>query len=619
MNFDKSTNLFVDNLPEQIRKIWVYNLFSRFGKIREIFIPNKKSKISGRSFGFVRYFQFEDANKAVNEVNDSWYWGLKLKVNFAKFQRNKNEHSPNRNFNIGAQFLPKGKYGLKQHDNSPIENRGREVWRRKGVEESSKQGEKRNEFAMANRGTISVQSTGNGCLFRSAIAKINRLVSIEDLEYIFKWESSQIVQIKPIGGRYVIISFPDETSRDLVIKEKWIPKWFKEIKPWNGEQAKVERFVWLSCYGMPLNAWSNSTFQNIGNLWGDFLQIDESTLKASSFVRARILIATDQFDKLEGNMNLMVDNVYYSIKVIEEETFRIIKQSFFNITAEIAVEKLVNTEVEDGHRATSREKLAEKEANNGSSSEEKKDERVPSMENQEEEGVPSINEVVADSDSFNPSLGDENSIMGKERVPDSFVGISMNEQPILNPPNCLASQEANVSNEQSGDSNILLSEEISPHTALNTETAIPNIGLEVINENLEYNDDDFIEDELNQDLVEEDQMPIPAAVNGSKGKSKRKNINEILGYSKVNKGNTKGRRNKSKSVILRSAVASAALSASLSSSGINNRNRILLDEAKAIWEVDKMFGLQYDGDEREVISKIADMEALNKDRAACIP
>ena len=61
-------------------------------------------------------------------------------------------------------------------------------------------------------------------------------------------------------------------------------------------------------------------------------------------------------------------------------------------------------------------------------------------------------------------------------------------------------------------------------------------------------------------------------------------------------------------------MASAALSASISSRDINNRNRILLDEAQAIWEVDKLFGLSYDGDENEVISKIAELEALNKAR-----
>lgn len=92
-------------------------------------------------------------------------------------------------------------------------------------------------------------------------------------------------------------------------------------------------------------------------------------------------------------------------------------------------------------------------------------------------------------------------------------------------------------------------------------------------------------------------------------------INEILGYSKVNAGDIKGKMNKKKCVVLRSAVASAALSASISSRDINNRNRILLDEAQAIWEVDKLFGLSYDGDENEVVSKIAEMEATNKARA----
>lgn len=85
-----------------------------------------------------------------------------------------------------------------------------------------------------------------------------------------------------------------------------------------------------------------------------------------------------------------------------------------------------------------------------------------------------------------------------------------------------------------------------------------------------------------------------------------------MGFSKVNTGN-KGKKNK-KCVVLRSAIATAALSASISSKGISNRNKILLNEAQAIWTVDK---INYDGDENEVISKIAEMEALNEMRANC--
>lgn len=40
--------LFVDN-------VWLYNLFSKFGKIRDLFIPSKKSKITGQSSCFIRF------------------------------------------------------------------------------------------------------------------------------------------------------------------------------------------------------------------------------------------------------------------------------------------------------------------------------------------------------------------------------------------------------------------------------------------------------------------------------------------------------------------------------------------------------------------------------------
>lgn len=64
-----------------------------------------------------------------------------------------------------------------------------------------------------------------------------------------------------------------------MIKKRWVINWFQEIEPWDGEHAKDERFVWISCFGMPLQAWSKQTFKDIGNKWGEFIQVDDSTLK----------------------------------------------------------------------------------------------------------------------------------------------------------------------------------------------------------------------------------------------------------------------------------------------------------------------------------------------------
>ena len=129
--------------------------------------------------------------------------------------------------------------------------RGKEVWRRKGVAESSKQGEARNaaivfdessepksmktpakdsEKAYRNLGCINVLSGGNGNLFKSAVARIRKMISAEDLETIFKREGINEVQVKSMGGRFFLVTFPNKQTRDDTITKKWLLNWVDEIK-----------------------------------------------------------------------------------------------------------------------------------------------------------------------------------------------------------------------------------------------------------------------------------------------------------------------------------------------------------------------------------------------------
>lgn len=128
-----------------------------------------------------------------------------------------------------------------------------------------------------NWGTIYAQSAGCRWLSRSAFAKVRRLISMEDLVAIFKREGVPEVQIKAMGGRFVLIIFPDMEIRDNIIPKKWLLNWVEEIKQWNGEQASEEWFAWISCFGMPINAWSYQTFKDIDCKLGHFIQLDEST------------------------------------------------------------------------------------------------------------------------------------------------------------------------------------------------------------------------------------------------------------------------------------------------------------------------------------------------------
>ena len=104
-----------------------------------------------------------------------------------------------------------------------------------------------------------------------------------------------------------------------------------------------------------------------------------------------------------------------------------------------------------------------------------------------------------------------------------------------------------------------------------------------------------------------------------KQKSKKKSMEDILGIplstiskrsgAKSKKERKRGRtRKRSSCATLRSIMAAVSLSVSISAEGVANRNRLILDEAQAAWEIGKLLGMEYEGDEDEVVSKMVRME-----------
>lgn len=319
-NSDSIVTLYVDNLPLDLRKIWVFNLFTRFGKVVSVFLPKKRSKLTNQQFGFVRFSNEKDAMEAIEGINGKWFWNKKLVVHMAKYGGIKNTVFPTKQQVKGKMrvWIPKN---FNQKDKCPL------------IAEPSRQVNGPIAYGAGSAmhqtkfQSIHIQPVGNGWLFRSAVAKIRRLLPSHELEKIFKQANNQVDKVRAIGGCYIIITCHSPEARDEIIKEKWISNWVEDIKPWNGEASVDERFAWISCYGMPLNGWSIPTFKLIGDCWGKFLQVDEKTSKEESFVRGRILIATEQVHKIMGTIELMILGKNYSVRIEEDESFRFIKSS----------------------------------------------------------------------------------------------------------------------------------------------------------------------------------------------------------------------------------------------------------------------------------------------------
>ncbi|KAL7163175.1 hypothetical protein ACSBR2_039302 [Camellia fascicularis] len=73
-------NIFMDNLPESMKPKGLIMLFTKFGIVKDVFIPMKRRKLTGSRFGFIGYGCRVSRDVAVQKANGIWIENKELKV-----------------------------------------------------------------------------------------------------------------------------------------------------------------------------------------------------------------------------------------------------------------------------------------------------------------------------------------------------------------------------------------------------------------------------------------------------------------------------------------------------------------------------------------------------------
>lgn len=81
--------IFIGNLNFQTTEEQLQNLFTPFGEVESVKIITDKFSGRSRGFGFVEMQNQEQAQKAINELNDYMLNSRQMVVNEAKPQENK--------------------------------------------------------------------------------------------------------------------------------------------------------------------------------------------------------------------------------------------------------------------------------------------------------------------------------------------------------------------------------------------------------------------------------------------------------------------------------------------------------------------------------------------------
>lgn len=81
------TTLYVGGLEESVNESHLHAAFIPFGDIKDVNIPLDHANGKHRGFGFVEYEEKDDAQAAMDNMNNAELYGRVLRVNFAQPQR----------------------------------------------------------------------------------------------------------------------------------------------------------------------------------------------------------------------------------------------------------------------------------------------------------------------------------------------------------------------------------------------------------------------------------------------------------------------------------------------------------------------------------------------------
>lgn len=193
---------------------WFKKTFNNYGVVKDAFIPEKRSKISGRKFGFVRYSCSISADVAIAKANGLWCEGKKLFVKLASFDqnhlRNSMEARKGVHNNSGAEAYHH--IGRVREATTLGENNLKEVAGHRGSNPNSATVLK--SYAQILKGDLSgkvekayeiakiltISPTNFEWLSRSVVAELNKTIAIEDLYEVLRLESfNSDVKIRSMG------------------------------------------------------------------------------------------------------------------------------------------------------------------------------------------------------------------------------------------------------------------------------------------------------------------------------------------------------------------------------------------------------------------------------------
>ncbi|MED6207364.1 hypothetical protein PIB30_035167 [Stylosanthes scabra] len=90
---DETFSVYVDNLPTDTTRQWLWKVFSEIGRVRDIYLSHKVRAKNPLKFAFVRFSTREEVRKAIEHLHGWIVWGCKPWLTESRFKRSEKQES----------------------------------------------------------------------------------------------------------------------------------------------------------------------------------------------------------------------------------------------------------------------------------------------------------------------------------------------------------------------------------------------------------------------------------------------------------------------------------------------------------------------------------------------
>nr|GEY81872.1 hypothetical protein [Tanacetum cinerariifolium] len=107
------------------------------------------------------------------------------------------------------------------------------------------------------------------------MGEVNQLSSINNLRVLLSNEGFQNVKLAYLGGLWVMIELESSKTKTKFMQHVGVASWFSRLCNAQSDFVSRELIVWVDIEGVPLHAWSRSTFNKIMSRWGEVMELEE--------------------------------------------------------------------------------------------------------------------------------------------------------------------------------------------------------------------------------------------------------------------------------------------------------------------------------------------------------